>query len=113
MNRLKGSGESRSPRPLNLAGRSVKTETSDKIVVDASAVSALFFREPEAGLIEQKLLNRSWIAPALIDYEIGSVYLKKAKAYPHLRPQLDECYRIYSDATFERVEVPISSVIPI
>lgn len=53
------------------------------------------------------------MAPALIDYEIGSVYLKKIKAYPHLRRQLDECYRIYCESVFERIDVPISSVVEI
>lgn len=91
----------------------MKTETDAKLVVDASAVSAIFFREPEAELLERKLLNRSWVAPTLIDYEIGSVYLKKIKYHPQLRPQLDECYEVYCDSAIERVDVPVSSVVAI
>gem|GEM_PF-2864127 len=91
----------------------MKNETVVKLVVDASAVSAIFFGEPESELLERKLLNRSWVAPTLIDYEIGSVYLKKIKTYPQLREQLDECYRIYCESAIERVEVPVSSVVPI
>ncbi|MGK5087078.1 type II toxin-antitoxin system VapC family toxin [Bdellovibrionota bacterium FG-2] len=91
----------------------MKTETDAKLVVDASAVSAIFFREPEAELLERKLLNRSWVAPTLIDYEIGSVYLKKIKYHPQLRQQLDECYQVYCDAAIERVDVPVSSVFAI
>ena len=89
------------------------TETAAKLVVDASAVSAIFFREPEAERLERKLLHRSWVAPTLIDYEIGSVYLKKIKSYPQLRQQLDECYQIYSVSPIERVDVPVSSVVAI
>jgi predicted nucleic acid-binding protein len=91
----------------------VKTEIDVKLVVDASAVGAVFFREPEAELLERKLLNRAWVAPTLIDYEIGSLYLKKLKAYPQLRQQLDECYQIYCTSAVERVDVPVSSVIAI
>lgn len=87
------------------------TETATKLVVDASAVSAVFFREPEAEFLERKLSKRSWVAPALIDYEVGSVYLKKTKAYPHLRRQLDECYRIYCKSSLERIDVPILSAV--
>ncbi len=91
----------------------MKTETDAKLVVDASAVSAIFFREPEAELLERKLRNRSWVAPTLIDYEIGSVFLKKIKYHPRLRQQLDECYQIYCDSAIERVDVPVSSVVAI
>jgi len=91
----------------------VKTETHVKLVVDASAASAIFFREPEAELLERKLLNRSWVAPTLIDYEIGSVYLKKIKYHPQLRQQLDECYQVYCDSAIERVDVPVSSVVAV
>lgn len=91
----------------------MKTETDVKLVVDASVVGAIFFREPEAELLERKLLSCSWVAPTLIDYEIGSVYLKKLKAYPQFRQQLDECYEIYCTAAVERVDVPVSSVVAI
>lgn len=91
----------------------MKTETHVKLVVDASAASAIFFREPEAELLERKLLNRSWVAPTLIDYEIGSVYLKKIKYHPQLRQQLDECYQVYCDSAIERVDVPVSSVVAV
>lgn len=91
----------------------MKTETDAKIVVDASAIGALFFREPEAELLERKLVNRTWVTPALLDYEMGSIYLKKLKAYPQLRRELEECYQIYCAAKFERIDVPVPSVISI
>lgn len=89
----------------------MKTETDAKIVVDASAASAIFFGEPESELLERKLRDRTWLAPTLIDYEMGSVYLKKIKMYPQLRPQLDECFQIYEESRVERVEVPVSRVV--
>jgi predicted nucleic acid-binding protein len=91
----------------------VKIETGSKVVVDASAVGAIFFQEPEAALIEKRLANRIWVAPALLDYEIGSIYLKKLKLYPKLRPQLESCLRVFFETQIERVEISIASVIPV
>ena len=91
----------------------MKIETESKLVVDASVLGALFFQEPEAKLAEKRLLGRTWIVPTLLDYEMGSIFLKKIKTYPKLRSQLDDCFQIYSRTKIKRVEIPISSVIPI
>lgn len=91
----------------------MKTETEDKLVVDASVMGALFFQEPEAEFAEKRLLGREWIAPVLLDYEIGSIFLKKIKLYPKLRAQLESSYQIFCSSAIERVEVPVVSVVPI
>ncbi len=76
-------------------------------------MGALFFREPKAELAEKRLSNRRWIAPGLLDYEMGSIFLKKLKVYPKLRTQLEASYEIYCKSAIERVHVPIASVIPL
>ena len=91
----------------------MKTETEDKLVVDASAMGAMFFQEPEAEFVERRLSNCKWIVPVLLEYEMGSIFLKKLKRYPKLRAQLESCYQIFCESAIERVEVPISLVIPI
>jgi predicted nucleic acid-binding protein len=53
------------------------------------------------------------VAPALLEYEMGSIFLKKLKIYPKLRAQLESCYQVFRDSTIELVEVPIFSVIPL
>jgi predicted nucleic acid-binding protein len=76
-------------------------------------MGALYFKEPEAELAERRLLLCSWIAPVLLDYEMGSIFLKKLKLYPKFRNQLENSYQIYQRSEIERVEVPIFSAIPI
>ena len=46
-------------------------------VVDASALAALLFDEPEAGAIADRLEDANLVAPALLGFEIASVCLKK------------------------------------
>ena len=87
------------------------TETGVRLVVDASALGAVFFRETDAERLEKKFLGRSLIAPTLIDYEVGSIYLKKLKTYPKLRQQLQECYRLFSRLALQRIDMEIAPLI--
>ncbi|PWU22262.1 MAG: hypothetical protein C5B49_01080 [Bdellovibrio sp.] len=91
----------------------MKTENDDKLVVDASVMGALFFREPEAEFAERRLAHCEWVVPTLLDYEMGSIFLKKIKTYPKLRTQLEDSYQIFCESAFERVEIPVSAVIPV
>ena len=47
-------------------------------VVDASALAALLFDEPEAGAIADRLEDANLVAPALLGFEIASVCLKNS-----------------------------------
>ena len=76
-------------------------------------MGALFFQEPEAEFAEQKLSGCQWVAPILLDYEMGSIFLKKIKRYPKLKSQIENSYKVFCDSAIERVEVPIPAVIPI
>ena len=86
---------------------------SDEIVVDASALGAVLFREPEAKKVEKSISTFRWIVPVLADYEIGSIYLKKLKLYPDLKSQLDIGYQIYLDSDIDRVDVPVNHAISV
>ena len=46
-------------------------------VVDASALGALIFVEPEAEKVVEELSGAKLIAPALIHFELSSICLKK------------------------------------
>jgi len=85
----------------------------DSLVMDTSALAAVIFHEPEAISVEKRLKNGIWFSPTLIDYEIGSVLLKKLKLYPEKRQALMLCHDAFLDLPLERVETPIDSVIPI
>ncbi|MGH9875766.1 MAG: type II toxin-antitoxin system VapC family toxin [Pyrinomonadaceae bacterium] len=51
-------------------------------VVDASAIAALLFGEPEAPTIAAQLRNTKLAAPTLLPFEVASVCLKKLHRHP-------------------------------
>ncbi|HEY1962798.1 MAG TPA: type II toxin-antitoxin system VapC family toxin [Rhizomicrobium sp.] len=54
-------------------------------VVDASALAALIFGEPEADWVEARLARHRLTAPALLPFEMASVCLKKLRQNPRER----------------------------
>lgn len=51
-------------------------------VVDASAVSAVLFKEPEEAQIADRLRHRTLIAPSILPYEVANVCLTKMRRDP-------------------------------
>jgi predicted nucleic acid-binding protein len=51
-------------------------------VVDASAVAALLFGEPEAETVADRLDSVRLAAPALLDYELANVCVVKLRRHP-------------------------------
>jgi predicted nucleic acid-binding protein len=51
-------------------------------IVDASAVAALLFGEPEGAAVAERLRGFDLAAPTLLPFEIASVCLKKLKRHP-------------------------------
>jgi predicted nucleic acid-binding protein len=49
------------------------------VVVDASAIGAIAFGEPEGPTLAAHLANETLLAPALIDYELANLALKKVR----------------------------------
>jgi predicted nucleic acid-binding protein len=58
------------------------------IVVDASALAAILFGEPEAEAVAARLGDASLAAPALIELELANTCLKKCRRFPEARPRL-------------------------
>jgi len=58
-------------------------------VVDASALAAVLFGEPESPMIEERLEDATLLAPDLLDYEIANIAVKKWRKQEML---LDELY---------------------
>lgn len=52
------------------------------VVVDASALAALLFDEPEAAGVRQRLRGQALHATTLIDYELANTALKKMRREP-------------------------------
>jgi predicted nucleic acid-binding protein len=65
-------------------------------VVDASAIAALMFGEPEAREAAARLRGATLAAPALLPFEIASVCLKKLMRHPEQRELLLAASRLFN-----------------
>ena len=74
-------------------------------IVDASALAALLFGEPEAEAVVVRLEEASLIAPALLAFEIANVCLKKLRRCPERRDSLLAAFAMYDRMPIEIVEV--------
>jgi predicted nucleic acid-binding protein len=74
-------------------------------IVDASALAALLFGEPEAEAVVVRLGDGSLVAPALLGFEITSVCLKKLRRNPEQRNALLAALSMYDRMSIEIVEV--------
>lgn len=57
-------------------------------VVDASALGALLFGEPDGAAVAKRLRGARLIAPALLPFEVANVCLKKMRRHPEQRDAL-------------------------
>ena len=57
-------------------------------VVDASALGALLFGEPDGAAIAERLRGASLIAPALLPFEVANVCVKKMRRHTDQRDAL-------------------------
>ena len=57
-------------------------------VVDASALAALLFGEPEAEALAERLDGASLVAPSLLAFELANVCLVKCRRHPDRREAL-------------------------
>lgn len=63
-------------------------------VVDASALAALLFGEPEANSVAERLGDARLVAPMLLSYELANVCLIKSRRHPELRLALTAAFRL-------------------
>ena len=63
-------------------------------VVDASALAALLFSEPEADKIAAQLDGAQLAAPALLGFELANVCLIKSRRHPEQREALTSAFRL-------------------
>jgi predicted nucleic acid-binding protein len=74
-------------------------------IVDASALAALLFGEPEADAVADGLQDASLVAPALLGFEIANECLKKLRRHPEQRDALLAGLGLYELMSIEIVEV--------
>jgi predicted nucleic acid-binding protein len=80
-------------------------------VVDASAVAAVVFGEPEAAIILPQLAGVSLAAPNLLVFEIGNICFKKIRRFPERRAQLLAALGFYSQMSVDMQNVDLEQVV--
>lgn len=74
-------------------------------VVDASALAALLFGEPEAEAVAERLGDARLVAPALLGFELANVCLIKSRRHPEQQPALVAAFRLRDRLRVEQVAV--------
>ena len=80
-------------------------------VVDASALGALIFGEPQADAVATRLGSGPLAAPVLIRFELANICLKKIKAHPALEKKLFEAYDLSTRIAIQLTDVEHYEVI--
>lgn len=80
-------------------------------VVDACAIAALVFGEPDAHEIAIGLQDSNLAAPELLPFEIASVCLKKICRYPEQREALIAAFRLFLRMDIRFVEVDLAEAL--
>lgn len=75
-------------------------------VVDASALAALLFGEPEGDQVASALRQGTIFAPTLLRYEVASVCLKKIRRHPDRRADLFAALDLLAGMDLQEVEIP-------
>lgn len=81
------------------------------LVVDASAISAVIFGEPNGPTITAHLEDESLVAPALIDYELANIAWKKIRRHPAQHLQINAAIATLQRLQITRVPVPIDEIL--
>lgn len=79
--------------------------------VDASAIAALLFGEPEAETVALQLENSTLAAPTILPFEMASVCLKKLRRHPKQRETILTAYTLADRLTIEYFQVQMKEVI--
>ena len=80
-------------------------------VVDASALAALLFGEPEADFVAERLGDARLMAPTLLSYELANVCLIKSRRRPEQQPALTAAFRLRHQLAVEEVAVDHDEVL--
>jgi predicted nucleic acid-binding protein len=80
-------------------------------VVDASAIAALLFNEPQANEIANQLDNVSLMAPTLLWFEMASICLKKLTAHPDKRESILQAFTLLDNLSIEAMEIDYPAVV--
>ncbi|MHB1287616.1 MAG: type II toxin-antitoxin system VapC family toxin [Leptospirales bacterium] len=80
-------------------------------VVDASAIGALLFGEPEAIFVSAALKETKMVSPFLISLEITNICLKKIRRHPEQQETIRNAFQLFFRLDIEKIDVDCSSVL--
>lgn len=80
-------------------------------VIDASALAALLFAEPDAEAVANRIRGHSLVSPALLSFEVASVCLKKMRRHPARKSSLLAAYSLLARMEVAEAEVNGSEVV--
>ena len=80
-------------------------------VVDASALAALAFGEPDAAAVASRLGSDALVAPSLLWYEIAYVCVSKIRAHPAERERILDALRMVGHLGVQVAEVEPVAVV--
>jgi predicted nucleic acid-binding protein len=79
------------------------------LVVDASAIAAVLFAEPDGATIRAHVRGESMIAPELIDYELANASLRKIRREPAAQAQILVMLEGLRSLGIKRMPVPATA----
>lgn len=80
-------------------------------VVDASALGALLFGEPQAEEVAERLRNADLVAPAILQFEVASICLKKIKAQPRYTDKIFSAFMYLPSLAIQYIDIDHVKVI--
>jgi predicted nucleic acid-binding protein len=80
-------------------------------VVDASAIAALLFGEPEADAVAADLDDADLVAPTLLGYELANVCLVKCRRHPAQREVLLAAFALRDRFGIRETAVDVDGVL--
>jgi predicted nucleic acid-binding protein len=80
-------------------------------VVDASALAAVMFAEPDAAQVVALLGHDDLVAPSLLWHEVANVCIKKIRAHPTERDRILAALRMAANLEIHLLEVDHGGVV--
>lgn len=80
-------------------------------VVDASAVAAILFAEPEGAAVAAQIEDDRLFAPTLLPFEIANVCVKKIRRHPSLHQPIMARLSLFSQFPIETMDIDCDAVV--
>ena len=80
-------------------------------VIDASALAAIVFAEPDGGKVIQEIEDDELVAPTLLPLELANVCLTKMRRYPTQRELLLSNYQMVERMEIRYIALNVVSVL--